>query len=45
MSLFQTKDIPKRPYSQSLATVISPALAEVRSSELGNLWMQVKERS
>lgn len=28
----QTKDIPKRPYSQSLATVISPALAEVRSS-------------
>lgn len=28
----QTKDIPKRPYSQSLGTVISPALAEVRSS-------------
>ena len=27
----QTKDIPKRPYSQSLATVISPALAEVRN--------------
>lgn len=27
--LSQTKDIPKRPYSQSLATVISPALAEV----------------
>lgn len=25
----QTKDIPKRPYSQSLVTVISPALAEV----------------
>lgn len=27
----QTKDIPKRPYSQSLATVISPALAEVKT--------------
>uniref|UniRef100_A0A3Q2QED8 non-specific serine/threonine protein kinase n=1 Tax=Fundulus heteroclitus TaxID=8078 RepID=A0A3Q2QED8_FUNHE len=26
----QTKDIPRRPYSQSLTTVISPALAELK---------------
>ncbi|KAG7235407.1 hypothetical protein INR49_002718, partial [Caranx melampygus] len=29
----QTKDIPKRPYSQSLATVISPALAELKARQ------------
>ncbi|KAA8579496.1 hypothetical protein FQN60_006589 [Etheostoma spectabile] len=29
----QTKDIPKRPYSQSLATVISPALAELKTRQ------------
>uniref|UniRef100_A0AAQ6A021 non-specific serine/threonine protein kinase n=1 Tax=Amphiprion ocellaris TaxID=80972 RepID=A0AAQ6A021_AMPOC len=28
-----TKDIPKRPYSQSLATVISPALAELKARQ------------
>uniref|UniRef100_A0A673ABK2 Serine/threonine-protein kinase 24 n=1 Tax=Sphaeramia orbicularis TaxID=375764 RepID=A0A673ABK2_9TELE len=27
------KDIPKRPYSQSLATVISPALAELKARQ------------
>lgn len=29
----QTKDIPKRPYSQSLGTVISPALAELKARQ------------
>ncbi|XP_075333812.1 serine/threonine-protein kinase 24 isoform X2 [Odontesthes bonariensis] len=29
----QTKDIPKRPFSQSLATVISPALAELKARQ------------
>nr|XP_020441736.1 serine/threonine-protein kinase 24-like isoform X2 [Monopterus albus] len=29
----QTKDIPKRPYSQSLATVIYPALAELKARQ------------
>uniref|UniRef100_A0A8C4I0T5 Serine/threonine-protein kinase 24 n=1 Tax=Dicentrarchus labrax TaxID=13489 RepID=A0A8C4I0T5_DICLA len=28
-----TKDIPKRPYSQSLGTVISPALAELKARQ------------
>uniref|UniRef100_A0A8C3G596 Serine/threonine-protein kinase 24 n=1 Tax=Cyclopterus lumpus TaxID=8103 RepID=A0A8C3G596_CYCLU len=28
-----TEDIPKRPYSQSLATVISPALAELKARQ------------
>ncbi|KAK5615680.1 Serine/threonine-protein kinase 24 [Crenichthys baileyi] len=29
----QTKDIPRRPYSQSLTTVISPALAELKARQ------------
>ncbi|XP_072315862.1 serine/threonine-protein kinase 24 [Eucyclogobius newberryi] len=29
----KTKDIPKRPYSQSLTTVISPALAELKARQ------------
>ncbi|CAI5637795.1 unnamed protein product [Oreochromis niloticus] len=29
----QKKDIPKRPYSQSLATVISPALSELKARQ------------
>ncbi|KAK5891376.1 hypothetical protein CgunFtcFv8_018634 [Champsocephalus gunnari] len=29
----QSNDIPKRPYSQSLATVISPALAELKARQ------------
>uniref|UniRef100_A0A8C5C7A8 non-specific serine/threonine protein kinase n=1 Tax=Gadus morhua TaxID=8049 RepID=A0A8C5C7A8_GADMO len=29
----QSKDIPKRPYSQSLAAVISPALAELKARQ------------
>ncbi|XP_077464592.1 serine/threonine-protein kinase 24 [Stigmatopora argus] len=29
----QTKDIPKRPYSLSLSTVISPALAELKARQ------------
>ncbi|XP_062270389.1 serine/threonine-protein kinase 24 isoform X1 [Scomber scombrus] len=29
----ETKDIPKRPYSQSLGTVISPALAELKARQ------------
>ncbi|XP_061552259.1 serine/threonine-protein kinase 24-like isoform X2 [Phycodurus eques] len=29
----QTKDIPKRPYSQSLSTVISPTLAELKARQ------------
>uniref|UniRef100_A0A3B4GV04 Serine/threonine-protein kinase 24 n=1 Tax=Pundamilia nyererei TaxID=303518 RepID=A0A3B4GV04_9CICH len=31
--LTQKKDIPKRPYSQSLATVISPALSELKARQ------------
>ncbi|XP_061640514.1 serine/threonine-protein kinase 24-like isoform X4 [Phyllopteryx taeniolatus] len=29
----ETKDIPKRPYSQSLSTVISPTLAELKARQ------------
>uniref|UniRef100_A0A1A8U3P1 non-specific serine/threonine protein kinase n=1 Tax=Nothobranchius furzeri TaxID=105023 RepID=A0A1A8U3P1_NOTFU len=29
----QTKDIPRRPYSQSLTTVISPALSELKARQ------------
>ncbi|XP_062303019.1 serine/threonine-protein kinase 24 [Osmerus eperlanus] len=32
-ALDQTKDIPKKPYSQSLSTVISPSLAELKARQ------------